>query len=337
MILVTGGTGLVGAHLLYHLSLQENRIRATYRSRSKIDKTKHVFTYFTEQIDSLFDKIEWVEADILDIPKLNDSFEGITHVYHCAALVSFDPKDYHMLRKINIEGTANVVNLCISKNIEKLCYVSSIATLGNSQDNSLITEDSHWNPEADNSVYAITKYGAEMEVWRAAQEGLKTVIVNPGVILGGGFWKSGSGSLFRMIFKGMKYYTNGVFGYVDVNDVTKGMMELMNNKIEGERFIMVSENWSFKDFTHHVARALKVIPPKKEAKRWLLQFAWRMDWLRCFFNGKPRRLTKQTVSSILDNRNFSNKKIYNVLQLNFIPIEKSIAETCSQFLKDLES
>ena len=135
----------------------------------------------------------------------------------------------------------------------------------------------------------------------------------------------------------MKYYTNGVFGYVDVTDVVKGMIELMHSKIKGERFIMVSENWSFKDFTHHVATGLKVIPPKKEAKRWLLQFAWRMDWLRCFFNGKPRRLTKQTVSAILDITNFSSKKIYNVLQLNFIPIEKSIAETCSQFLKDLES
>ncbi|MBT8393778.1 MAG: SDR family oxidoreductase, partial [Bacteroidia bacterium] len=166
MILVTGGTGLVGAHLLYKLLLTESNIRATYRTKSKINKTKHVFSYFTKDVDSLFNKIEWVEADILNVPKLKGAFQDVSRVYHSAALVSFDPNDYHKLRKTNIEGTANIVNLCLTNNIEKLCYVSSIAALGKEDDNSLITENTYWNPEDDNSVYAITKYGAEMEVCR---------------------------------------------------------------------------------------------------------------------------------------------------------------------------
>ena len=336
MILVTGGTGLVGAHLLYKLSLTENKIRATYRNQSKIDKTKHVFSYFSDDIDSLFNKIEWIEADILDIPKLTDAFIGITKVYHCAALVSFDPNDYYKLRKTNIEGTANVVNLCLANNVEKLCYVSSIATLGKNEDNTAITEDTFWNPEDDNSVYAITKYGAEIEVWRATQEGLNAVIVNPGIILGGGFWKMGSGSLFRKVYKGMKYYTTGSLGYVDVNDVVRGMMQLMDSKIVNQRYLMVSENWSFKDFAYKVAENLNVNPPKKEAKPWLLQIAWRLDWLKYFFKRKYRKLTKQMASRVLSNPIYKSDKIKNDLQFKFKPVEKSIIETCDLFLKDLQ-
>ena len=303
MILVTGGTGLVGAHLLYHLALSENKIRATYRNKKTIDKTKQAFSYYTED-ETFFDKIEWVEADIIDIPKLSNAFEGITHVYHCAALVSFDPRDYRTLRKTNIEGTANVVNQCIGKQIKKLCYVSSIATLGKPENNTFITEESHWNPEYDNSVYAITKYGAEMEVWRATQEGLDVVIVNPGVILGSGFWKYGSGSLFRMVYKGVKYYTNGMVGFVDVKDVVKGMIQLMKSTITNERYIMVSENLSFKDFFLMTSKYLNVEPPKKMAKRWQLELLWRLDWLRQMLTGKRRKLTKQTVESLVSKRSF---------------------------------
>ena len=337
MILVTGGTGLVGAHLLYKLSLTENNIRATYRNRSKIEKAKHVFSYFTDDVDSLFKKIEWIEADILDIPKLTDAFKDIIKVYHCAALVSFDPNDYYKLRRTNIEGTANIVNLCLANQIEKLCYVSSIATLGKPEDSSEITENTNWNPEDDNSVYAITKYGAEMEVWRATQEGLNAVIVNPGIILGGGFWKMGSGSLFKKVYKGMKYYTTGTVGYVDVNDVVNGMVQLMQSNIVNQNYIMVSENWSFKDFAFTVAKKLKVNPPKKEADPWLIQIAWRLDWLNYFFRRKYRKLTKQMATSILAKKHYSSEKIKNDLGFEFKPVEKSIVETCDLFLRDLQA
>ena len=335
MILVTGGTGLVGAHLLYKLSHTENKIRATYRDRSKIDKTKHVFSYFLKDIDTFFNKIEWVEADILDIPKLTDAFNNITKVYHCAALVSFDPNDYYKLRKTNIEGTANIVNLCLANNIDKLCYVSSIATLGKNDDDAPITEETYWNPDADNNVYAITKYGAEIEVWRGTQEGLNAVIVNPGIIIGGGFWKMGSGSLFRKVYKGMKYYTHGSLGYVDVDDVVKAMEELMQSDIVNQRYVMVAENWPFKDFADEVAKNLNVNPPKKEAKHWLLQLAWRLDWLNYFFKRKYRRLTKQMAKRVLSNTKYNSDKIKNELQFEFKPIKKSILEACDLFLRDL--
>ena len=158
-------------------------------------------------------------------------------MYHCAAFISFDTNDYFALRKINIEGTANLVNLCLANNIEKLCYVSSIATIGNSIKNELITEDTHWNPEEDQSVYAITKYGAEMEVWRGTQEGLIVIVVNPGIIIGAGFWRSGSGSLITRIYKGISHYTTGVVGFVDVLDVVMPLIQFMESDIKNERYI----------------------------------------------------------------------------------------------------
>lgn len=334
MILVTGGTGLVGSHLLYRLCLTENKIRAVYRTKSKIQKTKHVFGYFTDEVDTLFNKIEWIEADILDVPKLQDAFKDVTKVYHSAALVSFDPNDYYKLRKTNIEGTANIVNLCLTNKITKLCYVSSVAVFGKEDDNSAITENTHWNPEDDNNVYAITKYGAEMEVWRATREGLNTVIVNPGIILGGGFWKLGSGAIFRKIHQGLNYYTTGILGFVDVNDVVEGMIKLMQSRIINERYIMVADNWSFKDFSSTVAKELHVLPPKKEAKSWLLQVAWRLDWLNYFFKRKYRKFTKQMASSVLNNSVFSSEKLKTDLNFKFKPLDESISQTSELYIRD---
>ena len=205
MILVTGGTGLVGAHLLYQLSLENKTIKAIYRASSNIESVKRVFSYYTDNFEFLFNKIKWIEADITDIVTLEKAFENVTKVYHSAALISFNPNDYRAMRKVNIHGTANLVNLCIDKKIEKLCFVSSIATVDKDPNSKIIDETNEWNYENNNYGYAITKYGAEMEVWRATQEGVDVVIVNPGIILGGGFWKNGSGAIFDKVYKGLKY------------------------------------------------------------------------------------------------------------------------------------
>lgn len=339
MILVTGGTGLLGAHLLYKLAQDDVKIRAIYRKKDTLKRVLHVFSYFTSTPNLFFDKIEWQQADITDIPSLQNVFKNITQVYHCAALVSFLPKDYKRLRKVNIEGTANVVNLCLSHNIKKLCYVSSIAAIGKPTDETLlIKEDTPWNSEAENSVYAITKYGAEMEVWRGTQEGLDVVIVNPGIVLGAGFWKGkSSGNLFRQIYKGMSHYTNGIKGFVDVWDVVDAMYLLMQSSLKNESYILVSENISFKSFQYKVAEALHVKPPKKEAKPWLLAIAWRLDWLKSKLFRTRRRLLKVTVNSILNHSKFDNSKLKHALDFSFKPIDQSIKEVCDLFLKDIKT
>ena len=334
MILVTGGTGLVGSHLLFKLTQKGHRVRAIYRTKEKIEAVKHVFSYYSENIDDSFSKIEWVEGDITDIPKLTEAFNSITQVYHCAAFISFDPNYYHLLRQINIEGTANVVNLCISNNIDKLCYVSSIAAIGNEPSGKLITEESPWNKDEDHSVYAITKYGAEMEVWRGCQEGLEVFIVNSGVIIGPGFWRFGSGSFFKRIYKGLKYYTTGTTGYVDVNDVANIMILLMEGNIKNERYIVITKNLTFQSFFTKIAKALNVEPPKKKASSLLLQIAWRMDWLRSKIKGKHRRLVRHSVSSIQSITNYDNSKVTRDLNYKFNSVDSAISSTSQHFLSD---
>ena len=335
MILVTGGTGLVGSHLLYHLALKNNAIRAIYRSEKKRQAVKHVFSYYSEEFEALFSKIEWVEATLNDLPKLNDAFKAITQVYHCAALVSFDPNDYYKLRKVNIEGTSNIVNLSLKHKVQKMCYVSSIAAIADAPINTLATEDDPWNPDADHNVYAITKYGAELEVWRGSQEGLDVVVVNPGIIVGPGFWRSSSGSFFKRIYKGLNYYTLGSTAYIDIQDVIQPMLQLMNSTIKNERYILISEHLSFKTFAESVARQLNVAIPKKEASQLLLKIAWRLDWLSYFFKRKRRKLTKHMVRSITTDSLYSNEKIRTELNYSFKSINQSIKETSRFFLEDL--
>lgn len=333
MILVTGSTGLVGAHLLYKLISNGEKVRALYRTERKLANVKNVFASYTENYTSLFEAIDWVQGDILDIPSLTEAFKGISHVYHCAAFVSFEPDKYQLLRKTNIEGTANIVNLCIASSIKKLCHVSSIAAIGSSSNSIYITEETEWNPENPNSVYAITKYGAEMEVWRGTQEGLKAVIVNPGVILGAGIWRYGSGSLFKKVNKGLKYYTSGSIGLVAVEDVVSIMITLTNSAITNERFILVAENWSYKDFLQAMAKAVNAKPPVKIASLALLQIGWRLDWLKHKLFGTRRELTKHLATSLCNQKTYSNTKITSQLPFDFKPVSKSITEIGALYLK----
>lgn len=333
MILVTGGTGLVGSHLLYKLICSNEKVKAIYRNSKKLDNVKNVFSVYTDDYETLFNKIEWIEADLLNIPQLIEAFKNVTYVYHCAAFVSFEPNKFDVLKRTNIDGTANIVNLCLSENIEKLCHVSSIATLGNTPNNAPINEGAIWNPEDDNNVYAISKYGAEMEVWRGTQEGLNVVIVNPGVILGAGIWRYGTGNLFKKAHKGLKYYTEGTVALIDVKDVVNIMITLLKSDIKNERFVLVSENWTYKKFLQSLAQSVNVKPPKKVAKPWLLNIAWKLDWLKNVLTGKRRQLTKFLSRSLNSKTYYSNEKIKLILNYKFEKIDKSINDIGSIYLK----
>ncbi|OBX23120.1 MULTISPECIES: NAD-dependent epimerase/dehydratase family protein [Bizionia] len=335
MILVTGGTGLVGSHLLYQLVADNKAVRAIYRTEAKQDIVKRVFSYYTQDYDALFNKIEWIEADLLDIPQLTEAFKNIEYVYHCAAMVSFAPNDYHKLRKTNIEGTTNMVNLCISNHVKKLCYVSSVATIGDSENNRQVDEETNWNPEKDNNVYAITKYGAEIEVWRGTQEGLDAVIVNPGVIIGAGIWNHGSGEIFKQVHEGLSFYTKGHIACVNVSDVVKSMILLLENTIKNERYILVAEHIPYQTFLATIATSLHVKPPHIEAKPWMLSIAWRLDWLKNKLTGKPRKLVKPMLKSTLNKTVYDNTKIKTQLDFQFTPMDSTIDNVAKAFLKNL--
>jgi len=334
MILVTGGTGLVGSHLLYHLTLENETVVAIYRKNSNLSAVKKVFGYYTSNFESLYKKIRWVEADISDVFALNIAFENISFVYHCAAMISFNPKDYKAMRRINIDGTSNIVNLCIDKSIKRLCFVSSIAAVGMANGSKFIDESCEWNIENSNYGYAITKYGAEMEVWRGSQENIEVLIVNPGIILGSGFWKAGPGAIFDKVYNGLKFYTEGITGYVSVQDVVKSMLFLMKSSIKNEQYILVSENLSYQEVFKTIANNFKIQAPKIKISPLITSIVWRFENLKTFITGKQPLLTKQTAKSIHSKRYFSSEKIKKELDFKFESVENSISTTCKNYLSE---
>ncbi len=333
MILVTGGTGLVGSHLLYHLSQKNDNIRAIFRTDEKRQHVKKIFAFYTDNVQKFFSKIEWVQADITDVPSLKTVFSNVTQVYHCAALVSFNPKDYRKMRQVNIEGTANIINFAIDANVAKCCFVSSIAAVGNAINGKPINEENEWADSDENHGYAITKYGAEMEVWRGSQEGLNVVIVNPGVILGGGFWHDGAGKMFTQMSNGFNFYTEGVTGFVGVYDVVKAMIKLMNSNIKNERFILVSENKSFKDVLFSIADNLNKKRPSKKVGRFVTSIFWRIDWLRTKLTGKEPLLTKNSAKSAHNVSYYSSLKIEKQLNFEFELVKETVKKVCKEFKK----
>ena len=320
MILVTGATGLVGSHLLVNL-LQENKeVKALYRNEKNIEAVKNVFKY--KNAIHLFEKIIWIKGDITDIPSLNNAFENVTYVYHCAALISFDPKDEEILRKTNIEGTANIVNCCIDFKVKKLCHVSSIAALGDMKEHeNVITEETEWNPEKLHGDYAISKYGAEMEVWRGYQEGLEVIIVNPGVIFGYGFPSQGSSILINKVKNGLLFYTKGKAGFIAVEDVVNCMTQLMKSSTNGKKFCLVAENLRLNDVLFTIADGLQVKRPKHYANQYLTSLAWRLDWFFTKITFKKRSFTRATAKSSHSIDFYDNTCIKKELQYTFLEIE----------------
>ncbi len=328
MILVTGGTGLVGSHLLAELVQSGKSVRAIKRNSSNMSLVK-------QQIPDtvLFAKIEWVEADVLDVYSLSEAMEGVTDIYHCAATISFNPADVADMMKVNIEGTANVINMALEKGVKKICHVSSIAAIGKALNDETVTEKTPWKTSPNNSNYAISKYGSEREVWRGTMEGLDAVIVNPSVIIGPGDWNTGSSKMFKQAYTGLKFYTSGINGFVDVRDVCKTMIMLMESDIKNERFIVSSENYPFREFFDNACLNFGKPLPSIKASPLLGSLTWRAEAVRSFFTGSKPLITKETARSANQQYYYSNEKIKKALNFEFISVKQSIKDTCGYFLK----
>jgi dihydroflavonol-4-reductase len=333
MIFVTGGTGLLGSHLLFDLIRSGKQVRALKRDSSDINRVQKVFSYYSGTPELLAAKIEWIDGDLLDFASIEQALDGISEIYHAGAVVSFYPADHKKMLKVNINGTANLVNLATEKKIEKFCYVSSVSTLGRVDNNGLTDEDTFWSPSGKNSVYAISKYGAEREVWRGMEEGLNAVVVNPSVILGPGFWNDNSG-LFRLVWEGLKYYTKGINGYVDVKDVVRAMILVMEKNLFNERFVVSSENLSYQQIFSLMALNLEKPVPAIHVPPLLSQLAWRVEAVRSLLTGSKPEVTKEMATTTTQQYTFSNEKIRKALSFEFLTVEESIRQTCRIFKQD---
>ena len=339
MILVTGGTGLVGAHLLYELTNSGNRVKALRRQQSNTDWVKKIFSYYTNQVETLFSQIDWVEGDILDYFSLEEALIGVTSIYHCAAIVSFHGDDNDMMLNNNVKGTGNLIDAAIHNGVGRFCHVSSIAALGKTQDGSEITEDTYWTPSKRKSGYSLSKFFSEMEVWRGIEEGLDAVIVNPSIIMGPGNWEIGSPKLFQSIWKGLNYYTKGITGLVDVRDVVKAMILLMGDQqfeqVKNQRFILNAGNMSYQDFFNRIADGLNKPRPRNFASDIKLHIAWRMAKAASFFTGKRPVITRDTVSGSNQKNQYSGEKIIRTIGFKYRSLDSSIADIAEIFLKDM--
>jgi len=327
MVLVTGGTGLLGSHVLFKLTSENGPIRALYRNPHRKDLVKSVFNYYDPENGSeRYKKIEWFKGDILDIASLEEGMKNISLVYHCAGLVSFEKRKFNELMKVNREGTANVVNCCLSSGVEKLCHVSSTAALGGTP-TELIKEEVKWKKGPETSGYSISKYSAEKEVWRGIEEGLSAVIVNPSVIFGAGNWEESSLAIFRTVNKGLNFYTTGKNAFVDARDVADIMVQLMNSPIKNERFLCISENLHFKDLVEMIAKQLGKTPPQKAAPEWAMAIVWRMVWLISRLKGNSPTITKESASTAFKSMEYDNSKIIKALNFKFRTIADTIENT----------
>lgn len=333
MILVTGGTGLVGSHLLFELASKGKEIRALKRSGSNTELIKRLFTWYdVDRGEELFNRIQWTEGDLMDIVSLQEAVAGVEYIYHCAAIVSFMPDDKALMLKANIEGTANLVNVALNAGIRKFCHCSSVAAIGRPDKPNVIDESLVWKTSRSNSWYAISKYGSEREVWRGSEEGLQVVIVNPTVVIGPGDPARSSAQLYQSVKNGMKFYTSGVTGFVDARDVASAMVALTDSDIINERYILTSEDLSYKELFTLFAHYSGAKPPKYRAGRFLSELAWRLEKVRSFMTGQKPLLSKETARNANIKRNFSNKKIINAIGINFRSISEA-AENTSRFFK----
>ena len=327
--LVTGGTGLVGAHLLYHLIIAGEKPVALKRPTSNLQNVINIFNFYSKDGEKLFNKITWKNCDILDVIVLDEIIKNIQIIYHCAALVSFNNEFKNQMLEVNTVGTSNIIDLSLKHNIKQICYVSSIATLGKNGDLPA-DENTHWSWE-NKSGYAISKYLAEMEVWRGFSEGLNGFIVNPSLIIGPGFWDSGIGTIIKKTLISGPFYVSGSCGVIDVNDLTKIMISLIDKKITNERFIINSEHISYKELMTIISTQLNLTKPFIKLPQIILKILICLNIIWNKLTGKKIEISLDTVKYTKKTFLLDSSKIEKAISHSYIKTSESIKKCIELF------
>jgi dihydroflavonol-4-reductase len=326
-ILVTGGAGFLGTYIIQELVGKGYGVRAMRRS----NRTPFYMPPETAG------RVEWIKADILDIPALEEAMTGMDAVIHAAAKISFRAADRKEMFHTNIEGTANVVNMALEMNVPRFIHISSVATLSRSRKGETITEDKKWEDGPLNTNYGISKYHAEMEVWRGIGEGLNASIVNPGTILGYGDWNESSCTIFKTVFREFPWYSEGVNGFVDVMDVARAVVALLGIEAAGERFILNGDNWSFRQLFNGIAAGFGKKPPTRKVTPFLSAIAWRVEKIKTLFSGRPSLINRESARIALSETRFDSGRILKKLPgFVFTPLQQTLDQACKRYLQQLQ-
>ncbi len=323
-VLVTGGAGFLGTYIIQELMEKGYEVRAIRRNSPA--------PFYMPA--TVAEKVEWVKGDILDIPSLEDAMNGVDAIIHAAAKISFKTADRKEMFHTNIEGTANMVNMALEKNVPRFLHISSVAALSRTTPGELVTENKKWEDNRLNTAYGISKYHAEMEVWRGFGEGLNATIVNPTVILGYGDWNDSSCAVFKTIFREFPWYSNGVNGFVDVKDVARAVVALLGTEASGERFILNGDNWSFRQLFDGIAAGFGKRPPSREATPFLGGIAWRLEKIRSPFSKRPSLISRESARIAQSNTRYDNSRILRKLPgFAFTPLQRTLEGACRQYLE----
>jgi dihydroflavonol-4-reductase len=322
MIAITGANGLLGSFIVRKLIEKNSPFVALKRELSD-----------TSLLDDVQEKINWRTADILNPVQLHEALDGCTHVIHAAAFVSFNPYRADDVIEMNTIGTRNVVNACLEQNIKRLAHISSVAALGRQKGQTLIDEQNKWVDNSYNSVYADSKYRAELEVYRGQEEGLNTVIMNPSVILAAADWNRSSAKLFKYVNQRRPFYIDAFLNYVDVRDVAACVYELLHREEQSQRFIINAGNISFKDFFDKVASHFQTKPPSIKLSKKMLKIVAEIETVRSWFTRAEPMVTRETARLANTHFLYDNKKIREILNFEFQTIDNTLEWCCSYYNK----
>lgn len=319
MILVTGANGLVGSFVCRALLREKMPFVAMKRTNSD-----------TSLLSDIAEQINWVDASLSDLRILDEIIDSVEGIIHCAGLVSFNRKEYELLNKVNVEGTANLVNAAIAAGGKRFVHISSVAALGRNPKVQQMDESAKWVESAHNTEYAKSKYLAELEINRGQAEGLSTVTVNPSFIIGTGDWNRSSTRVFKYVHEGNRYYTKGMMNYVDARDVADAVIGLYKSDIEGERFILSAGSSTYKAFFEKIAEAFGVKPPDRLATPFLSLLAYWGDSLRSFFTGSKPLITSETRRMSGLSYTYDGSKISRSLPFKYRDFDDSIQWVCKE-------
>ena len=322
IVFVTGSTGLIGSFVSRRLLSDGYQVRALRRRESSM-----------ELVHDIEDQIEWVEGDILDTVGLAEQLKGVSAVVHSAALVSYNSRDEARMHKVNVEGTANLVNTSLRQEVDYFIHVSSVGAIGKEKNTTRVDESHQADLGEFTTAYARSKYLSEQEVWRGISEGLPAAIVNPSLVLGPGQWNQSSTKIFKYIQDENRFYIDGTVNYVDVRDVATVILRLLESRVTGERFIVSAGSTEYKALFDLIAQSFDKKPPTTPAKPGLIRVASVLDGLKSRLTGQPALITDELRQIVNSQQVYDSTKVQRATRITFNPLVNTVRWCCHELAK----
>lgn len=328
-VFVTGATGFLGSNIVCELLKEGRKVGVSYRNKDSLKKLDSKLA--TQNINAQYDSYE---LDLECREEVVEVLKGYDVVINAAADVDMtsNKKDYILK---NVYLTRSVVWSAVKADIKRFIHISSIATLGSVRENEFVIDEKCELVSLNGkSGYSKSKFYSENEVFRAFYTGLNGVIINPSVIIGYDRNSKSSARIIELLSKKSYYYSDAVTGYVGVSDVAKIAVKMVDSDIVGERFIVSSENLSYKELMTMSAKSLGLLPPTKQLPVSLLKYI--KGVIRFLESiGVHIGISSSMVGCLISKKYYNGEKISTVLKFKYTPIAESIDEALKEYQSTL--